>query len=308
MGPLEALRRIPPLLLIALRHALWLRANPPALVVLVDFGAFNLRLARMLKALRYPRPVLYYFPPGAWLDNPKQAVSVASNSIPLTAFAHQRDFYASLGLEIAYFGHPLASLVAPREPRPAPPPDAGTIALLPGSRRGEIARHMPRLLEAYGILRARRPHVRALVSAANAEAERWIRAHSGSLEIVRGAKTALDAADAACIASGTAVLEAALREVPSVALYVVAPAQVAIAKRIWRGSAITLPNLLTGRTVVPELQQDAATPNAIAEALEALLRDPAAQVAGLRDVRRTLGASDALRRCAAFATALGRSA
>jgi lipid-A-disaccharide synthase len=126
--------------------------------------------------------------------------------------------------------------------------------------------------------------------------------------VVRGARAALDAADAAFVASGTAVLEAALREVPTVALYVIAKSQVPIAKRVWRGKYITLPNLLLDRPVVPELLQDAATPAALADAAEALLRSPDAQLAEFRTLRAKLGPPDALARCAAFAVALARSA
>ena len=70
LGPVEALRRVIPLFFTMWRHALALRARPVDLVVLIDFGAFNLRLAKTLRALGYRRPILYYFPPGAWLDRP----------------------------------------------------------------------------------------------------------------------------------------------------------------------------------------------------------------------------------------------
>ena len=160
LGPIEALGRIPPLLAAGCRDVLRLRARPVDLIVLVDFGAYNLRFVATLRFLGYRHPILYFFPPGAWLDKPKQARDVARRTKPLTAFAHQRDFYRSLDLEIAYFGHPLVSLVEPRRPQPAAPLDGGTVALLPGSRRGEIARHMERLVGACRLLRAQRPRVR----------------------------------------------------------------------------------------------------------------------------------------------------
>jgi lipid-A-disaccharide synthase len=249
---------------------------------------------------------LYLLPPGAWIDSPKVARLVARRAVALTAFAHQRDFYRSLGLEIAYFGHPLVSLVAPREPRPLAPADAGTIALLPGSRRGEIERHMPALIAAARAVRERRPNARFIVSAADGEADALVRralgvAPLGGVEIVRGARPALDAADAAWIASGTAVLEAALREVPCVALYIITEAQVPIAKRMWRLKYATLPNILLDREAVPELLQHDATPDRLARALEALLADPESQLRDMRTLRAQLGLPDALARCAAFA-------
>jgi lipid-A-disaccharide synthase len=170
---------------------------------------------------------------------------------------------------------------------------------------------MPRLLEACRLLRERRPYAAFVVSAADADAEASIRrtlsADSVPLTIVRGARAALDVADAAWIASGTAVLEAALREVPCVALYVIAAAQVPLAKRVWTGRFITLPNILLDREIVPEFLQDDATPEALADALDLLLADPSSQRAGMQALRSQLGEPDALGRCAAFAVAVARS-
>ncbi len=313
LGPLAALRRIPPLLVNLLRHAVWLRGVRHELVVLVDFGAYNLRLAKTLRAFGYRRPVLYFFPPGAWLDRASQAAAVARTAVPLVPFAHQRDFYRSLGLGVAYFGHPLATLVQPRSRRAAAPRDGGTIALLPGSRRGEIEQHLPLLLAAATLLLQHRPQARFIVSVANDEAAGYVAAilrargvTAALLQTVRGSGAAFERADAAWIASGTAVLEAALREVPAVALYVVAPAQAAYGRRIWLRDHpyITLPNILLDREIVPECLQDDATPERLCAAIEPLLVDPATQLRELRAVRAALGPPGALRRSAAFAAAL----
>jgi lipid-A-disaccharide synthase len=309
MGPLEAIPKIPPLFAKMWRRALALRANPPDLVVLVDFGAFNIRLAKTLRLLGYRGPVLYYFPPSAWLDRPGPAKAVARWTTPLTAFVHQRDYYRSLGLEIAYFGHPLVSSIAPR-PRPvAPPADGGTVALLPGSRRGAVIRHFDRLVSAFALLRADRPRLVGRIGASDGHMERLIgellaRREAAGLTVVRGAAAALEDVNAAWIKSGTAVLEATLREVPTVAFYVVRPSQVKIARRIWAGPYITLPNIVLGREVVPELLQDDATPERLANALGGLLADPSRQLAAMADVRAALGPPDALQQCARFALEL----
>jgi lipid-A-disaccharide synthase len=168
------------------------------------------------------------------------------------------------------------------------------------------------LLQAAELLRATRPRLEVVVSAADRFAEDVIAeqrrvASPNPIEIVRGARAALDDADAAWIASGTAVLEAALLEVPAVALYVVAKAQVAIAQRIWHRPFITLPNILLNRAAVPELLQDAATPEALASALDAILRDPSEQVRAVRELRALLGPADALERAAALAVETARS-
>ena len=306
MGPLDALRKIPGLLAIMWATTLRLVRRPPDLVVLVDFGAFNVRLAKSLRHFGSRVPILYYFPPAAWLDNGRRAREVAAAAEALTAFTHQRDFYRSLGLPIAYVGHPLGSTIAARAPRERAPADGGVVALLPGSRRGEIDRHTPRLLDALAEMRLARPKIRAQLVAVDDDAQRAFE-HLLALRspqpvtIVRDARAALAGADVAAIASGTAVLEAALLQTPAVALYVLSEAQAKIARRVYKGTYITLPNLVTNEPIVPELLQEQATPDALASALLALLADPGPQLAAYARVRRSLGAPDALDRCAAFA-------
>ena len=258
MGPLAAIPRIPKLLAIMWLTAFHVRDTKPDAVVLVDFGVFNLRLAMTLRRLHYGGPVIDVFPPGTWLDNEAKARVVSDVAMPLTAFEHQRDFYRGLGLRIAYFGHPLADRYAARPQRPAPPADGGTIALLPGSRAGEVDRHLPLLLAALRIVRRTRPNVLGTIGAANPASRARLEdavARDGidGVSVVTGAQEALSNADGAWVASGTAVLEAALSGVPSVALYVVAPILVKHARGMIKHRFITLPNLVLGEAIVPEL-------------------------------------------------------
>ncbi|MBV8371072.1 MAG: lipid-A-disaccharide synthase [Candidatus Eremiobacteraeota bacterium] len=301
IGVFEALRRLPRTVSAGLRVAVALRRAPPDLVVLVDFGAFNLRLAALLRRLGFAQPIVYYAPPSAWLDSAKRARRVAALCDALTVFRHQAEFYRSLGLPIGYVGHPLVSTIAARAPRPAAPAGGGTIALLPGSRAGEIERHAPRLLDALARARESRPNVRALLVAAGEDAQKHLEHLLAlrsplPLEIVRDARAALHEADAAAIASGTAVLEAALIGTPAVALYVLSEAQAKIARRVYHGTYVTLPNLVAGAPIVPELLQNDATPAALAEQILALLAHPQQQADGYARVRAALGPPDALQR------------
>jgi lipid-A-disaccharide synthase len=315
MGPLAAIPRIPKLLLTMFVTAAHIVRTKPDLVVLIDFGAFNVRLAKRLRAIGYTGPILDIFPPATWLDREKTARIVAGAAMPLTAFAHQRDFYRSLGLPVAYFGHPLASQYVMREPRPAPPGNAGVVAILPGSRGTELRRHVPALLDAYKELKARRPQLRAVSGAADDRAERMIRESAErcgvtDLQIVRGTRDAIAHADAAWVASGTAVLECALSGVPAVALYIISPSLVKHARRVYSGRYVTIPNLVLEREIVPELLQEAATPAALARTMDAVLRDPQRQYAAFGELREALGPPDALERCATYAVELahGRAA
>lgn len=312
MGPLEALAKIPKLYAIMWQTAIRLARGTFDLIVVVDFGAFHLRLVKSLRMLGYKKPVLYFFPPGAWLDNPKQARAVARLTTPVVAFEHQRDFYRALGLPVHFFGHPLASAYALRPPRPAPPPDGGAVALLPGSREGELRHHLPVLLDALQLLREQRPNVVATVGAADAVAQRSIETAlaqrgMGSVRVVRSARAAFEEADVAWIASGTAVLEAALSGVPAVALYILSEAQARIARRVYSGPYVTIPNLVLKKRVIPELLQEDATPKRLADELEGVLRDPQAQYRELLRLREGLGPEDALNSCAAFAIELARA-
>jgi lipid-A-disaccharide synthase len=313
MGPLAAIPRIPKLLNAMLRTARHIVASKPDLVVLVDFGVFNLRLASTLRKLGYSRPILDLFPPGTWLDNPQKARRVAALTEPVTAFEHQYRFYRSLGARVHYFGHPLASKYAMRPLRAAPPKDGGLVAMLPGSRSGEIRRHVPVLAAAYRELRRRRPNVLGIAGAADDRAERMIRstlAHErlDSVDVVRGVERAVKEADAAWVASGTAVLETALLGVPAVGIYVIPRILIWYGHKMIKHDFIMLPNLVRKREVVPELLQERATPSLLADAAEDLMSDPARQYREFATMREALGPPDALERCADYAVELARGA
>ena len=311
LGPLAALPRIPKLVAIGFATAAKIAASKPDLVVLIDFGAFHVRLAKVLRAIGFRGPIVDVYPPGTWLDDPKRARGIARVAVPLTAFAHQRDFYRSLGLPVAYFGHPLAARYVMRAPRAAPPPDGGTVALLPGSRAGELRYHVPRLLHALELLKKTRPNLRAVAGPADESGERSIKecaARQGvtGLSFAPGTAGAIAGADAAWVASGTAVLECALSGVPLVALYVVSPRLERYAQRVRAGRFVSLPNLVLQRRVVPELLQEAATPENLAAEMDAVLRAPSVQYREFVALREALGPNDAIERCAAFAVDLAK--
>lgn len=313
MGPLAAVPRIPKLLGTMWRTAQHIVETKPDLVVLVDFGAFNMRLAKELREkYQYTSPIMYLFPPATWLDKEGVARAVSTMTVPVTAFNHQYAFYKRNRFPIMFFGHPLRSQYTARPPRPASPLDGGTVAILPGSRAGELKYHIPALLAAVREMRKVRPQLNVTISAANADAEKRIRravrgAKVGEVTIARGVAAALQNADGAFVASGTAVLEAALLGVPSVALYIITPLLVGYGRRIYSGRYITLPNLVLGREVIPELLQDDATPERLASTMEAILRDPSQQYAAFDEVREALGPQSALTDCGKFAVALAKA-
>lgn len=310
IGPLSVIPRIPLLYGILRWLDVSIRRRPPGLYVAVDAGAFNLRLIRRLRRAGYTQPIVYYFPPGAWLDNRDQARMVAENTLPLTPFVHQRDFYRGLGLGIEHFGHPLVSVIASRAPRALR--TQPMIAVLPGSRAEEAARHTATLARAARDL-ARAFSARFVAVAATQRRAReirrlWERA-GGPPDLAishEEATSVLADADLAWVASGTAVLEAALVGVPQVMFYVVSPAQFRLAQR-WLPPAllasIALPNLVLRKRIVPELLQGEFTPERLRDETAALLEDAAARdrmLTGYEELRVALGPPDALERNAAY--------
>ncbi|MGA9945139.1 MAG: hypothetical protein WBP75_08890, partial [Candidatus Cybelea sp.] len=182
----------------------------------------------------------------------------------------------------------------------------------PGSRAGELRRHLPVLAAAYRTLKDRRPKLRGVFGAANERAQRSIaravrHQRLSDVEIVRGVTAALSDADAAWVSSGTAVLETALLGVPAVAIYVIPRILIGYGHRMIRHRFITLPNLVLGREIVPELLQERATPEGLADALEVLMNDPSPQYAEFARMRAALGPPDALERCARYAVELARA-
>ncbi len=313
MGPIAAIPRIPKLLNTMWQTARYIAQEKPDLVILVDFGVFNMRLAKELRTkYDYQSPIMDLFPPATWLDKEKVARAVASWTVPVTAFAHQYEFYKSHRLPIMFFGHPLAGQYVTREAQPAPTSDNGTIAVLPGSRGTELRYHVPALIGAIKKLRERRPNLNAIFGAANDASEHTIAravksAKLDNVRIARGLPETVKDADAAFVASGTAVLETTLLGVPAVAVYIIAPYLVRHARRVYSGKYITLPNLVLGRELIPELLQDEATPERLAETMDRLLDDPSIQYNYIPEVRAALGSPTAVDDCGRFAVALAKA-
>jgi len=313
VGPLGAYVRIPWLLMLAIGLVARLFAARPKLIVCVDFGAFNLRLLLMLRAMGYKGRALYYFPPGAWLDDVRQARRVARVASALTPFTRQAELYRRAGLPIAFFGHPLAASVAPRPARAVGDPPH--IAVLPGSRPGEIAQHIGVLANAALLVRKELGATFGVVAATRSIAERlrsaWPADCGGADAVAHSdASTAVAGADVAWCASGTATLETALRGVPEIVFYRVSDAQYRLAERTMAHlihGPIALPNLVTGRVVVPELLQYDFEPRRLADLTRRYLTDEGsrrAMLAGFEEMRAKLGPPDSLTRIGDFAARL----
>ena len=284
----------------------------PDAVVLVDWPEFNLRLASALH--RRGLKVIYYISPQLWAWRPRRVNKVKRDvDLLLSILPFEAEWYRDRGVEhVEFVGHPLSGEVKASFGReefcrrndldPARP----IVSFLPGSRRKELERILPSMLEAIGTLRAARPDVQPVIVVApsrTAEETREIMSdHSSEFIklIERQTREALGASDAAAIASGTATLEAALLETPMVVVYKESPIN-------WHtlGRLITVPhfglvNLVAGKEIAKELMQDELTGNNLATELLKLLEPETNRAArsSLRDVARKLGEPGASERAA----------
>ncbi len=279
-GYVEALRALPELLRIRSRLAARLESDRPDLFIGVDAPDFNLGLARRLK--RAGIPTVQYVSPSIWAWRPGRLPGIGrAVSRVLALFPFEPPIYARAGIDAAYVGHPLADQIplasgraeAREQLRIGPRETA--VALLPGSRRGELEAHADLFIDTARRLAQERPGLRFVVPLATRETREYFetRLHAREataldLTVLFGhARLALQAADGALVASGTATLEGALARCPMVITYRVPPLTYRLMMRKaivpWAG----LPNILAGEYIVPELLQDEATPGNLAQAL-----------------------------------------
>src|SRR5258708_7615571 len=286
------------------------RARKPALAILTDFPGFHLRLARKVKPLGVKN--VYYICPQFWAWRPWRVNLVRRRfALALCIFPFEEKFFADAGVPVKFIGHPLVGRVRATLSRGEfaakhrLDPAGKTITVLPGSRRGEIARHLPTLLQSCSELDTQCPgkfnFVLALAAEANTVEVQTLIPASANVRIVQGdTYNALAAADAAIICSGTATVEAALLDVPMVVVYKVAKLTALLAKPLIRTKFFGMVNLIAEKEVAPELIQEKFTPRNVAREVHNLLEPSRAFQAHteLAEVRRRLRPPGAVERAA----------
>jgi lipid-A-disaccharide synthase len=321
MGIPEALRKAAGLYLTLQRLAAHLRREPPDVLVLIDFGAFNVMLLKQVRA-HVPR-ALYYIPPGCWdRTRPAGALPFLVDAIA-TPFSWSAENLRAAGApaRVAWVGHPLLDYCRPTVTRAQARTVLGVrdgepvLALAPGSRDAEIRDILPAFYAAAAQLTPT-PHC-LLAVAPNQDARRLLRLAPPGLRVT--AMPGLDydrlpAADAALVASGTAALELAILGLPMVVAYRASWLSHVqyrfMTRRDTKVRRIALPNILAQADIVPELLQDDATPAALAAAVSPLLCDSptrAAQLAAFATIRDSLGTPGAVARTAQMILDLTRS-
>jgi len=283
----------------------------PDAALLVDYPGFNLRLAAALK--KRGVKVYYYISPKVWAWNKRRIPKMAKVIDRLmVVFPFEVDVFKGTDLQVDFVGNPLVGqidefLSSDREPLPWK--SERRITLLPGSRKQEIERILPTMLEAAKKLEAQFPDLSFMIATPNEQIERVVkgrvfqcREKPSRLNVVCGhARESMRQAEAAIVTSGTATLETALIGTPHILVYKTSAFTYWFARAVIRISHIGLVNIVAGRTVCPELIQHDATPERLASETIRIMADTPerkAMLDGYGEVRQLLGSE-----CAAENTA-----
>jgi lipid-A-disaccharide synthase len=276
MGLTEPLKRLPELMRIRGRVYRHMQASRPDVFIGIDSPDFNLGLEKKIRALGIP--TVHYVCPSVWawrqgrVNKIRKAVDLV-----LSLFPFEEQFLRKHDIDAYFVGHPLADIL-PMNPDTAKvrnelgmPEDARMLAILPGSREGEVGRLCPVFLAAFELCRQQIPDLHAVIPCGGSQRRQQVEkflAYYGDVSgitLVDGqSRTVMAAADAVLMASGTATLEALLLKKPMVVAYKMAPLSYAVISRMLKSPYISLPNLLAGKQLVPELLQDEVTPQRLA--------------------------------------------
>jgi len=286
MGLVEVLGRIRELFSIRSRLLDYLFTTPPAVVIGIDSPDFTLAIERRCREAGIPS--VHYVSPSVWAWRQKRIFKIArSVDLMLTLFPFEARFYEEHQVPVAFVGHPLADRIPMRPDSAAAraalglDSDRPVLAVLPGSRGGEVERLGTLFLEAARWLQARRPDIQLVIPCVNRDREKQIQALVETLEVklsvtlVRGrSREVMAASDVVLLASGTATLEAMLLKRPMVVGYRLSPLSYKLLSRLVKVPWVALPNLLAQKALVPELLQDDATPEALGAAVLERMENP----------------------------------
>lgn len=306
VGFVEILKQLGPILkaLSLLKRSV--RELKPDLVILIDFPDFNFRIARAAKKAGVP--VFYYVSPQVWAWRRGRVKTIVKNvDRMIVIFPFEVDFYREAGVSVEFYGHPIMDVIGEgygdeREYDPENP----LIALLPGSRHGEVERHMDVLLEAGRLIRDKVPGARFCIPLAPTLTENviapYLERSALSVEVIHDDfHRVVGTSDVAIACSGTATLETALLGTPMVVYYRLNPMTYFLGRMLIQVDYISMVNLIARESVVPELIQDDANPENIARETIKLLTDDTARdemIEKLQNVKETVGLPGASRRVA----------
>ena len=288
MGLVEVLGRLRELLRRRKELAAWLLEQQPDVFIGIDAPDFNLDLE--LKLRQQGIKTVHYVSPSVWAWRQKRVLKIRKAcDLMLCLLPFEAQFYEEHQVPVHFVGHPLADSIAlDNDPLVARQQlgltvSAPVVALMPGSRGGEVGRLGELFLHSARLLHQRNPDIQFVLPAANAARKEQLQQLLAAfpelpVSLLEGqSQLALQACDTVLIASGTATLEAMLFKRPMVVAYRLAGLTYHILKRMVKSWHFALPNLLAGETLVPEFIQHAATAENLAAAIEQQLADGSRQ-------------------------------
>ena len=279
MGLVEVLGRIRELFSIRARLLEYFFTTPPDVVIGIDSPDFTLAIERRCREAGIPS--VHYVSPSVWAWRQKRIFKIAKSvDLMLTLFPFEARFYEEHNVPVAFVGHPLADRI-PMQPDTGAARkalglnlDQPVLAVLPGSRGGEVERLGTLFLEASRWLQERRSDIQLVIPCVNRDREKQVEGLLEALEVklpvtlVRGrSREVMAASDVVLLASGTATLEAMLLKRPMVVGYRLSNLSYKLLSRLVKVPWVALPNLLAQQGLVPELLQDDATPEALGAAV-----------------------------------------
>lgn len=313
VGVTEVFPRLRTFLGAAKRLKRMIKHHAPDLLILIDYPEFNIHIAGV--ARRCGVPVLYYISPQVWAWRRGRVKKIARRIDRMAVILpFEKRFYEEKGVEVDYVGHPLMDALPAQDrddPSEIPRFEEApfVIGLLPGSRREEIRRMLPVMLESVEIIRSAYPDVACLLPLADTIDRGFVEdfiSHSRIKVhvIAHHVHDVLKRCRVALVTSGTATLDAAAMEVPMVIGYRVSPFSYHLGRLLIKVPYIGLVNLIAGERVVPEVIQDELTPNRLAQEALRLLADGQIRtrtLEKLKAVKRALGDAGASERTARIA-------
>lgn len=310
IGVVEVIRHIPFFFRLRAFLKKAMVEEKPDVLVCVDYPGFNMKLAHVAKELGIP--VIYYIAPTIWAWNKGRAKNIVRDVEQVASiFPFEAEAYRKAGARVTFVGHPLADTVKPSMSFEEAMdyfhgnPDKKRVLLMPGSRKNEVAGLLPVMIQAAEKL-AEKEECQFFIPQASTISKEMLLSIIGktslSIEITEGHQYDLMQICTACVASsGTATLETALMELPTVLVYKLAPFTWFLANLLVHVKYAGLPNLLLGREVTPELLQDRAQAENIVSILLPWLQDEKARqknIEEIREVRKALGSGGAVHRVA----------
>lgn len=289
MGFVEVVRHLPFFVRLMGRSVRTLSDAAVDLVIPIDYPGFNLRLAS--RAAARDIPVLFYIAPQVWAWHSSRAARLARTADRLAVILpFEEALFAEHGADVRFVGHPLMDQAAPTADRSSfcralgLDPERRILALFPGSRAQEVERHLELFTAAAEKVVAARWHLQPVIARASDVQEQAYA--DAPFPVTTDGRSLLAHAHTALVKSGTTTLEAALAGVPLVIAYRTHPATFWLARRVVEVEHVGLANLVAGRRVAPELLQEEATPDALANALLPLVDEGPARRQALEGVRQ----------------------